>query len=277
MTDTPDVPAPIAKLFGAADAYEKLTGGWPARISKNLVENLPIPITADSVVLDNACGSGAATTAILNATKPQGFVPTIHAVDLSPGMIEHVKSLTADSPEVKTALMDMQSLTFGDNTFTHIINAFGVFFCPDYEQGYREMYRVAAPGSVTVITSWKTIGWKPLLDYVVKSIKPEQEQYNFPAPPGFADAEWVKERMEAAGGKDVSVREILDFTFQKSVREMATAILPLTEKVREGWTEEEKGKWFDAFDEGAEATGAERTPEGGWKFPMLALAATGRK
>ncbi|KAF3919085.1 hypothetical protein ABW21_db0204529 [Orbilia brochopaga] len=276
MSDKPENPmAEVAHRFWGAEMYEKVTGGWPARVAKNVVAGLPKPITPESVILDNCCGSGAITTAIVNATKEKGFSPKIHATDLSADMINHVTELHKNEPGVQTATMNAQELTFPDNTFSHVICAFGVFFCQDYDVGYSQMYRVAAPGSVTVITSWKTVGWAPVVDYMIQKIRPGQKKFVFPAPPGFEDAEWVKARMEKAGWKDVNVREIQDYT--KAIGDIANALLPMLQEHVEGWTDEEKQRFAGLFDEAAEACGVEKHPEGWWKMNMVALAATGTK
>ncbi|KAK6534035.1 hypothetical protein TWF281_005374 [Arthrobotrys megalospora] len=266
---------PLAGRFAAADVYDKLTGGWPPRVAKNIIAGLPAAITPESVILDNCCGSGAITTAIVDSTTEKGFIPKINSTDLSPGMIEHVSNVYKEVPEVHTKIMDAQTLEFPDNTFSHVICAFGVFFCPDYEAGYREMYRVAAPGSVTVITSWKVVGWLPVVNYVIKKIKPEQKDWEFPAPPGFAEAEWVKERMVNAGWKDVEVREIEDYT--SATPETRDALLPVMKDAFEGWTDEEKAQWGDLFTEAAEFYNIPKTEDGGWKIQMVALEVTGRK
>ncbi|KAK6354612.1 hypothetical protein TWF696_003754 [Orbilia brochopaga] len=276
MSDKPENPlVELASRFTGAEMYEKLTGGWPARVAQKVVEGLRSPITSESVILDNCCGSGAITTAIVKSAKEKGVTPKIHATDLSAGMISHVKELHKDVPGVQTAIMDAQELTFADNTFSHVICAFGVFFCRDYDVGYSQMYRVAAPGSITVITSWKTVGWAPVVDYMIEKIRPGQKKFVFPAPPGFEDAAWVKDRMEKTGWKDVSVREIQDYT--KASDDIASALLPMLREHAEGWTDEEKQRFCGMFDEAAEACGIEKGPEGWWKINMVALEATGTK
>ncbi|EPS39952.1 hypothetical protein H072_6291 [Dactylellina haptotyla CBS 200.50] len=272
MSDLLNIPA--GNRFAAADVYEKLTGGWPARIAKRLVSSLPVPITADSVILDNCCGSGAVTTAIINYSKENGFIPKINSTDISPGMVEHVAGMYKDVPEVQTKIMDAQALQFPDNTFTHVICQFGVFFCPDYELGYREMYRVAAPGSATAITSWQVVGWLPMVNYIIKKVRPEQEEWKFPAPVGFKDKVFVKERFDVAGWKDVTVVEVEDFT--AATDETAAALLPLLTDAVGDWTDEEKARFCELFPEAAEACGAEKTAEG-WNIKMVALAVTGTK
>ncbi|KAK6356793.1 hypothetical protein TWF718_001134 [Orbilia javanica] len=266
---------PLSERFAAADVYEKLTGGWPARVAKNLVANLPTPITPESVVLDNCCGSGAVTTAIINSTHAKGFIPKVNATDLSPGMVEHVTKIFNDFPEIETKIMDAQKLDFDENTFSHIVCAFGVFFCPDYEAGYREMYRVAAPGSVTVITSWKVVGWIPLVNYIIKKVRPDQEEFKFPAPPGFKENEWVKERMVNAGWKDVEVREVEDYTSITS--ETEGVLMSFVKDALADWTDEEKARWGPLFAEAAKFYGIPETAEGTWKARMVALVASGRK
>jgi len=267
---------PLASRFAAADVYEHLTGGWPARVSKKLISSIPVPITSESVILDNCCGSGAITTAIVNETKPQGFIPSIHPTDISPGMVDHVTKLYPSTSEIKTQIMDAQALKFEDNTFTHVFCAFGVFFCPDYELGYREMYRVAAPGSVTVITSWKVVGWVTLVNYLIKQIRPEQEEWKFPAYPGFKSTDWVKERVETAGWKDVEVKEVEDYT--GGTKDTAKALIPMLREAVDDWSDEEKGRFVDLFDEACEACGVKKgEDEGVWEIEMVALAVTGRK
>ncbi|KAJ6261524.1 hypothetical protein Dda_4194 [Drechslerella dactyloides] len=268
--------AAVASRYVGAKFYENLTGGWPARIASKVVNNLYRPIGPDSVILDNCCGSGAITTAILELAKDQGFTPAkIHATDLSPGMINDVRELHKDEPALQTATMDAQELKFADNTFSHVICAFGVFFCRDPDVGFQEMYRVARPGSVTVVTSWMTVGWVPVVDYIIQKIRPGQKKFEFPVPPGFERAEWMQAKMTTCGWENVKVREIQDYT--QAPNDIGSAIQPILGDALEGWTDEEKQRFTEMFDEAAEACGIEKAPEGWWKIDMVALETTGLK
>ncbi len=72
----------------------------------------------------------------------------VTAVDLSPAMLERARRRAARYPEksVELLLMDVQHLTFPDNTFDEAVSTFVFCSVPDPIRGLREVYRVTRPG-----------------------------------------------------------------------------------------------------------------------------------
>ncbi len=72
----------------------------------------------------------------------------VTAVDLSPAMLARARRRAAQHPEkqVELHLMDVQRLTFPDNTFDEAVATFVFCSVPDPVQGLQELYRVVRPG-----------------------------------------------------------------------------------------------------------------------------------
>lgn len=197
-TDAIHPPSPNATFIGdMARTYSQRTGGCNILLAKQLI-NLIIPslpplpppptsTTADARptlrILDNACGPMILTRECLSAPAivASDRYATVHvsAVDLSPDFIAYnqtlLSSLTttttppaaaaAASPKlnIDTALMDSTSLSFPRDTFDLSFTALALFAFPSPAQGVRELHRTLKPGGATACTTWKSVGWLPLL------------------------------------------------------------------------------------------------------------------
>ena len=125
-------------------------------------------------VLDIATGTGDL------AIELAGKMPyaSITGIDLSEGMIEvGRKKIAALGLENRIALMQADSLSmpFEDNSFRAITVAYGVRNFENLLAGYREMYRVLAPGgTLTVVELSKPVSWwaKPLYRFYTRAIIP---------------------------------------------------------------------------------------------------------
>lgn len=137
-----------------------MASGATIGVGKIAVDTLPVPITEDSYILDNSCGTGLVSAYI----KSQFPFAKIKGTDIAPGVIEFYKNrITEGNWEGCDAeILDCRDLkTLNDNTFTHVITNFG--FAPDpddptgQQRAVEEMYRVLKPGGVAVVTTWASM------------------------------------------------------------------------------------------------------------------------
>src|SRR5271170_1121963 len=102
----------IFKKF--ASTYEDIA--FPMRDVSRYALSLCPPLTGDSVVLDDGCGTGITTAEILKLDLLNGR-PKYYAVDFSAPMVEELRK--RGFAGVETAVMDARDLKFPDNMFTH--------------------------------------------------------------------------------------------------------------------------------------------------------------
>ena len=140
-----------------SNTYDRMAGNCTLSVATIVLADLPVPITPDSYILDNACGSGLVTS-ILKASHP---FARIHGADLAPGMISiYSDRVSRHSWEnITSEVLDVRDLkTIKDETFTHVVTNFG--FAPDVAdlqgplRAAKEMYRVLKPGGVAIVTTW---------------------------------------------------------------------------------------------------------------------------
>ena len=127
-----------------AEAYERrleqIMARGEARGRKRAIELLQA--RPGMRVLDIACGPGNLTARVAPLVAPGGEVV---GIDLAPGMIERARrrGIAGASFEV----MDMEQLTFPDESFDAALCGHGLQFVPDLARALREARRVLRPGS----------------------------------------------------------------------------------------------------------------------------------
>lgn len=168
-------PAPTPKeLFrftgSSASAYSRRVGGVTTSIAAYALTLLP-PLSPNAKILDNACGPGVLISTLL-AQYPGARVD---AVDNSADMIAVVgEMLKAEGwgDRVEAAVMDGCGLGFEEGMFDISVTNFGIALFPDAVKGAREIFRTLKAGGTAVVTSWKCVGWLPLLHEVQKAVRP---------------------------------------------------------------------------------------------------------
>ncbi|KAL2802679.1 S-adenosyl-L-methionine-dependent methyltransferase [Aspergillus granulosus] len=253
MMTSSDKLTEVQKLYdNAATHYDRHNKDTTTNIARIMLLVGPKPDDR-SMVLDNACGTGALVFSLLRmfeASEPltQGF-PKIHAVDISPAMIALVdeKSKSMDLPPgvLQTGIMDSQNLTFSANTFTHSYMNFGIFFLPDAERGASEIYRTLRPGGIAFISAWQSLGYLDLLQSAQKIIRPHDTGEN-KLRPMYSDEWFTEEKLRTTlirGGfreQNIVVHRAQTALVGDDVDGLVeTMLLPFGKNI-EGWTEEER-------------------------------------
>jgi ubiquinone/menaquinone biosynthesis C-methylase UbiE len=246
----------------AAAIYDRHNKDTTATIARFMLSLAPSPGTS-SVVLDNACGTGALTMSLLEAfrTTHQSArgSPKVHAVDIAPAMVEAVvrksQSLNVTEIIMQTAVMDAQNLSFADDTFTHSYMNFGLFFLPDATRGAAEIYRTLKPSGAAFISTWQTLGYLDLLRASQKIVRPQDTEEDLFRP--MYSEEWLTEEklrntLVAGGFEDyrITVRKKSTALVGDDLDGLVeTMLLPFANKM-DGWSHDEQVRLRKVIKEG---------------------------
>lgn len=98
-----------------------------------------VPNIDSKNVLSIGCGAGidSAHLKVLGAEKSVG-------IDISSGQIDIAKQ---EHPECQFEVMDMENLSFGDETFDFVYSSLAIHYVEDWTSVFKEVYRVLKPNS----------------------------------------------------------------------------------------------------------------------------------
>ncbi|MGP3769731.1 class I SAM-dependent methyltransferase [Streptomyces sp. SDT5-1] len=159
-------------------------------------------------VLELAAGTGALTTAVLDAT------PGVHvlATDLNDAMVSRG---SAQEPRAEWRQADAQKLPFDDGSFDLVLCQFGVMFFPDRPGAYAEARRVLVPDGRFLFSSWGPVashGFGAAFQDALEAAIPDgAPTFLRDIPHGYTDLAVVAEDLAAAGfGLDAAEEVTLD-------------------------------------------------------------------
>jgi len=153
MTNAP--PSNLLSSFSSsATTYERRIGRATRAIATHIVTSILPTLPTRALILDNACGTGAIASAVLQRYPSA----QIRCVDASPDMIDIMHAQIRShgwASNVSAAVMSGQDLKFGDSTFDVSVTNFGIFFFPDPVAGASEIRRTLKEGGMAVVTCWR--------------------------------------------------------------------------------------------------------------------------
>ena len=140
---TPDPVARMRATFEAiADDYDQSGVPFFVPTAEGLVEALG-PQQGERV-LDIGCGRGAATSLLARAVLPSGAVD---AIDLSPAMVEHTRSLlAAQGHDARAEVMDAGDPALPAASYDLVCSSLVLFFLPDPAAALARWVALLAPG-----------------------------------------------------------------------------------------------------------------------------------
>lgn len=244
-------PAPIAigHFDSAATQYEASTGGCTRELARLLlgIPQLESIYQPSAIVLDNACGTGiVAEEIILRARRAEANLPTIHAVDPAPNMVEisRKKLDTLGASAISsTAVMPGEKLEFQDETFTHSITNLGILFFTDGDAGAKEIYRTLKPIGVAVVTSWAVLGYLEVIRPAQSAVRPNDPPFKLPIPETWFDPAFVEKCLKDGGFANVTVSESIVHYGAPSAEDLLALILNSFKMLWKDWSEEEQNKF----------------------------------
>ncbi|KAH8170298.1 methyltransferase domain-containing protein [Sarocladium implicatum] len=191
-----------------ADLYEVNTGGCTvdlAEVAIQLMHNLK-PIETASSVLDNACGTGVATAALIRLAQKTQSDPEIYAADGAENMTA-IASKRFQNDRLHIVTARGEKLPFADNSFTHSITNLGLIFFYDARTGAAEILRTLQPGGVAVITGWIDLGYVEAIREAQRAIHPDAQPFCVPLEGAWLDPEFTRKLLEEAGFEGIQFHE----------------------------------------------------------------------
>ena len=248
--------ASILIMAQASDTSEYLTGfvsfiasyehrvGHTCRAVASHIPALLTGLPSKPVLLDNACGTGAASEEIVKKLPSA----QIYAADVVPPMVQAMKAIVAQKPElqesiVEVEIMDGQALRYAGHFFDAIITNFGIFFFPDPVVGVREVYRTLKSGGSAVFTLWREFGFKPVLWEAQRRIKPANPLTELPLMEPWCDGQLLKQTLQEGGFTSIEMTSVTEGMWGSGRKDLESVLLENCQAmVARNWTDEEKLK-----------------------------------
>ncbi|KAJ9617092.1 hypothetical protein H2200_000813 [Cladophialophora chaetospira] len=257
-------PSTNAHFDQLSNKYEDFIGLVTGAIGRYALDSLISAPTQDSVIHDNACGTGLITEHFQHiAVKTGTSAKKIHATDFVESVTQVLqrKADQSDWKNVEISVMDSQELPFPDNHFDLSITNFGIFFLPDPQKGADHIYRTTKPGGTAVVTTWKERRIMNTIIEAQRTIRPDLPTLGSPWAELWSKEETLRNVLVHAGFKPENVEIVerrTDAVVETFLRDLdiVTRSYPAA---TEGWTEDEKSRLGKEMLRVAK----ERDPEGG--------------
>jgi ubiquinone/menaquinone biosynthesis C-methylase UbiE len=146
---------PQQALLPTPELYDLMVGNTMEDLAEVSLDQLP-GLPAGAVVHDNGCGTGAATTAIMDLADRSSAEIVVEGTDLDDDALTiYRRNIAAKGWPATARRMDSQHLSFPDNMFSHSVGNALLFVLPgDGVDAVQEAHRCLQPGGVLVVNSW---------------------------------------------------------------------------------------------------------------------------
>ncbi|VAW79856.1 hypothetical protein MNBD_GAMMA15-1858 [hydrothermal vent metagenome] len=154
-------------------------------------------------VLEIAAGTGIATRCIRDRLAATA---RLTASDLNGDMLAHAEAKFSQGENVDFQVADAMQLPFEDGQFDVVTCQFGIMFCPDKVQAFREAYRVLAPGGRLIFSIWNALADNPLprtTNEILAAFFDGQAPVFMQVPFSYHDPMQIRSDMNEAGFTDV--------------------------------------------------------------------------
>jgi ubiquinone/menaquinone biosynthesis C-methylase UbiE len=280
MTQAPSAKDHLAAFASIIGNYEHRVG-HACRAVAGHIPALLTGLPATPIILDNACGTGAATEEILNVLPSA----RVYAADAVSPMVEAMKAIVATKPKlqknvVEVKVMNGQELRYKNGFFDVSITNFGIFFFPDPALGAREVYRTLKPGGTAVFTLWKEFGFKPVLWEVQRRVKPANPLTELPLMEPWCDPALLRQTLHKGGFTSVQMTSVKVGMWGTGRKDLESVLLEnFQAMVAKNWTDKEKSRLAAVTAQTLDDNEARFCIKSGGKVgvPMTAWVAVARK
>ncbi len=234
----------LAAFASVISVYEHRVGHACRAVASHLPPLLKSFPAVGGTVLDNACGTGAATEEFLKVYPSA----EVSAADVVPPMVQSFKAIIAADPALAAQVKDLriengETLTYADNSFDAVLTNFGIFFFPDPVAGAKQIYRTLKPGGTAAVTLWKTFGFKPILWEVQERVKPASPLTELPLMEPWCDPKKLEKVLTDGGFGSIEFSVVKEGIWGKDKADFVTVLLEnFGAMVARNWTDEEKAK-----------------------------------
>ncbi|CAK47958.1 hypothetical protein AnigIFM63604_009795 [Aspergillus niger] len=222
----------------------------------------------DLVVFDNACGTGAISSALhraLGDEKTRTWKLTCG--DVSEAMVEVSKQKMIEEgwQNAEVEVVDAQNTGLLSDHYTHVFSAFGKMLgtqgngimltsisafnlFPDDKAAMEECFRVLQSGGTLAVSTWCSTVWATLIQSAIASIPgdlptPTTEDIFGLYNKNWADESRVRAQFQQAGFTDINVTSVKK-EYTVPVQELAEACkISLPHITRKFWTQEQRDSY----------------------------------
>lgn len=243
-------------------------------------------ISGGATVHDNACGTGAASLAIMSSAAATSPAFTIKATDTNDDALKVYRERAAkDSWPAEAIQMDSNSLHFDDSIFTHSIGNMMIFIVGnDGVNAVKEAYRTLKLGGTAVFNCWVHLPNKRPLEEAVKATRPEGSPLPRVGVDKWYDVNFLRNAMQQGG-----------FAAGNIVMEQVPILVPLFDLHRYatmlwsfiggttsiGWLPSDEERWDEAINviksELRKTDGFEEREDGTFQLKFIGNIAIGTK
>lgn len=163
----------------------------------DLASRLHVP--AGGAILETACGTGAVTRH-LQQRLPDNSRLTV--TDLAPPMIDQVRQVVGDHPNIEYRQADAMDLPFPDDSFDAVICQFSLMLFPDKLKGMEEAARVLKPGGHLAFNVWDKLernGFSKAVHEAVAEIFPDDPPRFLEVPYSYYDLSVIVSNLQQVG------------------------------------------------------------------------------
>jgi SAM-dependent methyltransferase len=146
----------MGESWASGDAYERYVGRWSRPVAAGFLRWLALPRGLDWV--DVGCGTGALTSAILEAAAPG----RVRGYDLSPEHVAAARGRVGD-PRAEFARADAVQLPDPPHAYDAAVSGLVLNFVPEPARALAEMGRVVRPGGTVAVYVWDYAGQMELV------------------------------------------------------------------------------------------------------------------
>ncbi|KAF1950208.1 S-adenosyl-L-methionine-dependent methyltransferase [Byssothecium circinans] len=229
--------------------YDELVGDGMEKLAMTTLAEMP-PMPPGSIILDDGCGTGAGTAAIVAHVSDASDLH-INGVDINQNALAMYKQKAANNAWPAEAIHeDAQALSMPDATFSHAIATAFLFVMPkDGVAAVQEIYRVLKPGGVAAFNSWAYVPNLQPIQVAAARTRPEGTPLPRDGLEKWGDPEFLRRIIHeggfAHGNITLTKREVHVTT--TSIDRYATMLWSfIGGTTTAGWLESDELRWDEA-------------------------------
>ncbi|KAL4979592.1 S-adenosyl-L-methionine-dependent methyltransferase [Aspergillus desertorum] len=230
--------------------------------AKTLVESSGIAnSTPPLVIFDNACGTGAVSSALYHTLKDEDQDISnwqLTCGDMAEAMLRYTEQRIKEEgwPNARAIVVDAQDTKLPSEMYTHVFTAFAFNLFADPKAALRECYRVLQPNGTLAISVWKQCGWFDTTKAAIARIPVDAgEDLPYPtnsemlvlspANKGWDSAPCIREFLFEAGFVDIEIAEVKKECVMP-LDDLAEACLMMVPFIlNKFWTREQRERYAD--------------------------------
>lgn len=264
-----------------AEHMQELMGDVSLQVARHCMTLIPL-MPPGTNLLDNACGNGVVTQAVIETQKLGNAI--IHATDIGPTMCKATSALAASKGwggHVKSDVMPAEDLKFDDDTFSHSFTNFLIFGVSDPDKVASNIYRTLKPDGVAIVTTWAEVAHEEAILAGHAATRSSDAKHPIQSREVWKKVSHLTEILEKAGFTDVKTVQSDSILTVKDVRRWATVAWSFLGASTDGWQQADEDKFDEAvavvYDKLQNSEKFASDGAGGAKVRMVANIAIARK